>query len=218
VTGSRASDRRSSLRARGLRLEYVTVGWNAFEGAAAITAGLVAHSIALTAYGLDSSVEVFASAIAVWQLRREPAAQGGDRSEGRALRAIAACFLVVGVYVAAQSIRDLAGGTRPQHSPFGIAITVAACAVMTWLGVAKGRVARTLDHPVLSAEARFSLVDAALSATVLVGLALNALAGAWWADPAVALAVALFALREAWNGARESRHDGEPAVSRGAPA
>jgi divalent metal cation (Fe/Co/Zn/Cd) transporter len=192
---------RSRLRQRGLRLEYLTLAWNAFEGAAAITAGLVAHSIALTAFGLDSCVEVFASGVAAGQLRSTAGtADSQSRAERRALRSIAACFLGVGVYVGIQSIRDLVGGTRPEHSPFGIAITAAACLVMAWLGVTKRRVGCELGNLVLSAEASFSLVDSALSATVLLGLGLNALAGVWWADPAVAIAVATFALREGREG------------------
>src|SRR5207253_4422783 len=109
---------------------------------------------------------------------------------------IAFCFLVVGVYVGVQSVRQLIRGTRPESSPFGIAITAAACVVMSVLGVSKRRLARALANPVLAAEASFTLVDGALSATVLAGLCLNALAGAWWADPGAALAIAVFALNE----------------------
>src|SRR5207302_11330916 len=167
----------STLRDRALRLEYLTVAWNAFEGAAAIVAGLVAHSIALTAFGLDSSIEVLASAVAARQLRSM--GRGSDvaaaRIERRGLRTIAFCFLVVGVYVGVQSVRQLIRGTRPESSPFGIAITAAACVVMSVLGVSKRRLARALTNPVLAAEASFTLVDGALSATVLAGLCLNAL-------------------------------------------
>jgi divalent metal cation (Fe/Co/Zn/Cd) transporter len=192
----------TSLRRRALRLEYVTVAWNAFEGAAAIVAGLVAHSIALTAFGLDSSIEVLASGVAAWQLRS--VGRGSDASaervERRALRTIAICFLAVGAYVGVQAVREVAKGSRPHSSPFGIAITAAACAVMLVLGVRKRSLARQLENRVLAAEATFTLVDGALSATVLVGLCLNALAGLWWADPAAAVAIALFALNEGREG------------------
>ena len=99
-------------------------------------------------------------------------------------------------YVGAQSVLRLISRTRPEASPVGIALTAAAAIVMTVLGVWKGRIARVIGNRVLAAEARFSLVDAALSATVLVGLVANAAAGWWWADPIVALVIALFALRE----------------------
>jgi divalent metal cation (Fe/Co/Zn/Cd) transporter len=188
---------RRALTRRGLHLEYATIGWNAFEGIAAIAAGIVAHSVALTAFGLDSAVEVFASSVAAWQLRAE-----GRHRDRRALRLIGLCFLLVGIYVGVQSIVHLVTGARPSGSPFGVAITAAAVVVMSGLGVAKRSVAGALGNPVLGAEARFSLVDAGLSATVLLGLLLNLTLGWWWADPASALAIAGLALVEAIEGLR----------------
>ena len=189
-----------SLVRRGLRLEYLTLGWNAFEGIVAITAGILAHSVALTAFGLDSSLEVFASMVAIWQLRGSDPAR--DR---RALRLIGACFLVVAVYVGVQATLDLALQRHPGTSPVGVALTAAAAAMMILLGVAKLRVGRDLDNPVLKAEARFSLVDAGLSTTVLVGLVLNLAFGLWWADAAAALVLAAFALKEGIEGVRVTR-------------
>ena len=188
---------RAALRGRALRLEYVTIGWNAFEGAAAIAAGIVAHSVALTAYGLDSSVEVVASSVAAWQLHGI-----GMGRERRALRLIGLCFLVVAAYVGVESVLRLASDARPRGSPFGVAITAAAILIMTWLGIAKARLARRMGNRVLAAEARFSLVDAGLSATVLAGLVLNLSLGWWWADPVAALAIAGLALWEGSEGVR----------------
>jgi len=186
-----ADDEETRARRRGLRLVYATVAWNAFEGVAAIAAGVLAHSVALTAYGLDSSLEVFVSLIAAWQLRA-----GGTHRDRAALRAIGVSYLAVAAYVGMQSVLRLISRAHPQASPFGIALTAAAAVVMVVLGLAKGRVARTIGNRVLAAEAGFSLVDAALSCTVLVGLTLNAVAGWWWADPCVALVLAAFALKE----------------------
>ncbi len=182
---------RGAARRRGLRLVYATIAWNAFEGAAAIAAGIAASSVALTAYGLDSSLEVFVGVVTVWQLEGR-----GPLRDRPALRAIGVSYLIVAAYVGVQSILRLISGARPEASPFGIVLTAAAAIVMTALGVAKGRIARVIENRVLAAEARFSLVDAALSTTVLVGLVANAAAGWWWADPLVALVIALFALRE----------------------
>ena len=179
------------LRRRGLRLVYTTIAWNALEGVAAIVAGVAAHSVALTAFGLDSAVEVFVSAVAVWQLsgRRE-------RPDTAALRIIGACFLLVGIYVAAESVLKLVSGARAEPSSVGVALTASAMVVMTALGLAKGRVGGRLGNRVLEAEARFSLVDAGLSGTVLIGLVLNLSLSWWWADPIVALVLAVLALRE----------------------
>ena len=188
---------RAALVRRGLRLEYLTLAWNAFEGTVAITAGILAHSVALTAFGLDSSLEVFASMVTIWQLRGSTAAR--DR---RALRLIGACFLLVAGYVAVQATLDLALRRHPGTSPVGVALTASAAVAMIALGVAKLRVGRQLDNPVLKAEARFSLVDAGLSLTVLAGLVLNLAFGWWWADAAAALVLAAFALKEGIDGVR----------------
>jgi divalent metal cation (Fe/Co/Zn/Cd) transporter len=182
---------------RGLRLEYVTLVWNVFEGAGALVAGLLAHSVALTAFGLDSSLEVFASLVAIWQLKGTT-----SRRDRTALRLIGACFLLVAGYVGIQATIDLVKGHHPGTSAAGVALTAAAAIVMLVLGILKNRVGRELDNPVLMAEARFSLVDAGLSATVLLGLVLNLALGWWWADAAAALVLAAYSLREAVEGLR----------------
>jgi divalent metal cation (Fe/Co/Zn/Cd) transporter len=120
---------------------------------------------------------------------------------------IGVSYLAVAAYVGTQSILHLVGGSRPHGSPFGIALTAAAAVVMTMLGLWKGRVAAVIRNRVLAAEARFSLIDAALSLTVLAGLALNAAFGWWWADPAVALLLAVLAVREGMEGLTSSDAD-----------
>ncbi len=175
----------------------MTIGWNAFEGVAAIAAGIVAHSVALTAFGLDSSIEVLASSVAAWQLRAE-----GAHRDRPALRAIGVCFLAVAAYVGVQALMRLSTGEHPKESPVGIALTAAAVVVMSVLGLAKRTIGRELANKVLSAEADFSLVDAGLSGTVLVGLVLNATLGWWWADPVAAILIALLALSEGIEGLR----------------
>src|ERR1043166_9585811 len=92
----------AALLRRGLLLEYATIAWNVLEGAGAIAAGIAVHSVALTAYGLDSSIEVFASSVAAWQLR-DPS----ERRETPALRILGGCYLVVAAYVGVQAILHL---------------------------------------------------------------------------------------------------------------
>jgi divalent metal cation (Fe/Co/Zn/Cd) transporter len=189
---------RSHLRRRAFRLEYVTVLWNTLEGVASIVAGVVAGSVSLVAFGLDSSVEVFASLVVIWELR------GVDRGrERRALRLIGAGYLAVAAYVAWDASRALIDGDRPAASPLGMVLLAATVVVMVALGVAKLRVGRQLDSPTVQADGRFSLVDASLALAVLIGLALNAVLGWWWADGVLALLIALLAAREgvdAWRG------------------
>lgn len=194
------TDERRRLRNRALLIEYLTIGWNCFEGAASIVAGVAAASVALIAFGLDSSVEVFASAVVVWELR----GAGGGR-ERRALRLIGGAYLVVAVYVLQDAARSLLAQHHAAASPGGIALMVATIGVMNALAFAKLRTGRALGSATVLADATFSFIDAGLSATVLLGLLLNALAGWWWADQGLAILIALYAGRE---GIEALRGDG----------
>jgi divalent metal cation (Fe/Co/Zn/Cd) transporter len=189
-----------SLHRRALTLEGATIAWNVLEGLAAIIAGLLAGSVALVAFGLDSSVEVFASAVVVWELR------GADRRrERRAVKAIGGAYLVVAVYVLLDAGNALRLANRPEASPIGMLLLASTVVVMAVLGVAKLRVGRELGSATVAADGRFSLVDGSLAAAVLAGLALTALFGWWWADAVLAIGISLLAFREgreAWIGAR----------------
>ena len=191
VPPASADQRRQLLLRRAFRLEYVTIAWNTLEGIVAIAAGISAGSVSLVAFGLDSSVEVFASLVVVWELR------GSDRSgEHRALRLIGLGYIVVGVYVAWDTVVSFAGGHRPDASPVGIAFLAGTVVVMLLLAAGKLRTGREMDSPTVQADGRFSLVDGALAGAVLVGLLLTALLGWWWADAVLAGLIALLALRE----------------------
>jgi divalent metal cation (Fe/Co/Zn/Cd) transporter len=195
---SRVGPGETGLRRRALALEFVTIAWNLLEGVLAIVAGFLAGSVALVAFGLDSSVEVFASAVVVWELR------GVDRRrERRAVRAIGAAYLVVAVYILLDSGNALRIANRPEASPMGMLLLAATVLVMAVLGIAKLRVGRELHSATVTADGRFSLVDGLLAGAVLVGLALTALLGWWWADALLAIGISLLAFREgreAWIG------------------
>src|SRR5215468_1802777 len=124
------------LRRRGFWLEYATMAWMVAEAAVAITAGVVAASIALVGFGLDSVIELLSATIVIWQLRGEIAGQ--DR-ETRAIQLIGVTFFALAVYLTAESIRDLVTQTRPGQSVPGLAVTAAALIVMPVLAVAKRR-------------------------------------------------------------------------------
>jgi divalent metal cation (Fe/Co/Zn/Cd) transporter len=181
----------SDLRRLAFRLEYATIAWNLLEGLAAIITGLLAGSVSLVAFGLDSSVEVFASAVVVWELR------GADRrQERRAVRAIGVAYLVVAAYVFVDAANALRVGNRPESSPIGMVLLASTVVVMLGLGLAKLRVGRRLDSQTVVADGRFSLVDGSLAGAVLAGLALSALFGWWWADALLAIGISALALSE----------------------
>jgi divalent metal cation (Fe/Co/Zn/Cd) transporter len=194
-------ERRRLLR-RAFRLEYLTLAWMVLEAAIAVTAGVVARSIALVAFGLDSIIELFAALVVIWQLRG--LAEEQEAKERVALRLISVTFFALAAYVAGEAIYDLVRGARPEVSVVGIAIAAAALVAMPVLSIMKTRVGHRLSNPALVAEAAESMFCAVLAAVVLLGLALNAAFGWWWADPVAALIVAAFAIREgveAWEEA-----------------
>ncbi|SEH10452.1 cation transporter [Thermoleophilum album] len=189
------------LRRRGLRLAWFIVVWDVIEGGVAVTAGLAAGSIALVGFGIDSTIEVFAAAVVIWQLRG-----GAHARMHTALRLIAITFFVLAAYVAFESVRDLVGQDKAGESIVGIVLNVVALAVMVPVAIAQRRTGRELENQVLVAQSEETWLSNYLSISLLVGLGLNAAFGLWWADPVAALVVAGIALREgreAWNESRK---------------
>ena len=203
---------RRVLLARGLRLEYLTVGWNVIEGVIAITAALAAGSVALLGFGIDSFVETISGLVLIWRLRREAAGtldeEATEAIERRAERLVGGAFFLLAAYITFDAITTLLAQEKPEASPVGIAVTSLSIAVMLWLARAKRRVAGELGSRALAADAEQTQACWYLSVVVLAGIGLNALLGWWWADPVAALAVVVLLVREgreAWRG--EEFHD-----------
>jgi divalent metal cation (Fe/Co/Zn/Cd) transporter len=187
------------LRRRGFALEYATMAWMVAEAAVAITAGVLASSIVLIGFGLDSVIEFFAAVIVVWQLRGEVA---GQQRETRAVRLIAVTFFALAAYLAAESIHDLVTRARPGESIVGLAVAAAALVVMPVLAVAKRRTGQAMGNRTLVTESAETFFCAYTSAAALAGVGLNTMLGWWWADPATALVIAALAVKEgleAWH-------------------
>jgi len=187
---------RSAVVRRGRQLEYVTVAWNSAEGIAALLAGLLAGSIALVGFGLDSLVEISSGAVLLWRLHAEANPQRRERVERRAQRLVGLCFLALAAYVAFDSIKGLMIRDAPRESLFGIGVAVAAVIAMPLLARAKRQVARQLKSGAMLADSRQSDFCAYLSGILLGGLLLNAVLGWWWADPVAALVMVPLIARE----------------------
>ena len=194
------ADRMARLRLRGFRLECASMTWMTVEAAVAIAAGVIASSIALTGFGLDSVLEFFAAIIVIWQLRGER-----EDRETRAVRLIGMTFFALALYLTVESIRDLAGHARPEQSIPGLAVTAAALIVMPLLAVAKRRTGNALGNRTLIADSAETVFCALISAATLLGVGLNAWLGWWWADPAAALAIAALAVKEGMEAWEEDR-------------
>lgn len=183
------------LRRRGLRLEYATLGWNVVGFVLVLAAAVVARSVALAGFGLDSPIEIVASLVVVWQLQEMHAVE----RERRALRVIGVAFLLLAVYIAAQSAYVLASEAHPKRSLVGIVWLALTAAAMFALATGKRATGRALGNRVLQTEARVTVIDGLLATAVLVGLILNAALGWWWADPAAAFVIVYYGLREGWH-------------------
>ncbi len=189
----------------GVWLVAGTLAYNVIEAGVALWAGTEADSIALLGFGLDSVIEVAAAAVLLWRLVVEILSEDTDRietAERRVHRFIGLTFLALAVYVVTQSILTLTSRSRPQESLVGIVLAAASLLVMPLIGWAKLRVAGRLRSTALRAEAKETLACAYLSLALLLGLLLNAILGWWWADPAVALLMVPWLLKEGVEGLR----------------
>jgi divalent metal cation (Fe/Co/Zn/Cd) transporter len=194
-----ATDRRAVLVRRIRLLVVATITYNVVEAVIALMAGTAAASGALIGFGLDSVIEV-ASAVAVaWQFSGED----HEARERRALRMIALSFFALAVYVTVEAVRTFFAAVAPESSITGVILAAVSLAVMPALSAAQRRAGRELGSASAVADSRQTLLCTYLSAVLLAGLLLNAGFGWWWADPAVALAIAGVAVNEgrtAWRG------------------
>jgi divalent metal cation (Fe/Co/Zn/Cd) transporter len=193
---------REAILARGRRLEYLTIAWNGLEAAVALAAGVLAGSVALVGFGLDSVIETGSAVILLWRLRAESGPHDRERVERRAHRLVGVSFLLLAAYVTVESVRALWLRLVPERSIAGIAIAVAAIIVMPLLARAKRRVAAQLGSGALESDSRQADFCAYLSAILLLGLLLNWLLGWWWADAVAALIMVPIVAREGVSGLR----------------
>jgi len=189
---------------RGRRLEYLTIGWNSLEAIIAVGAGVVAGSIALVGFGIDSVIEVSSGAILLWRL------VSGEHRERLALKLVGVSFLALAAYVAFDAAKSLWLREPPDASHIGIAVAALSLVVMPLLARAKRKVAASLNSRAMKADSRQTDICAYLSAILLAGLGLNALFGWWWADPVAALVMIPIIAKEGVEALRgETCCDGE---------
>jgi divalent metal cation (Fe/Co/Zn/Cd) transporter len=207
--GALAPELVERVRRRGLALAGLTIAWNVVEGIVAVGAGVAAGSIALVGFAFDSTVEVLSAWVVVWQFRAELRGGYDEARERRALRLIGVTFFVLAAYVSVEAVRDLFFVDAQAHeSTVGIALAATSLLVMPVLAWAKKRTAGQLGSPTLRADATETLLCTWLSATLLVGLVLNATVNWWWADPVAALVIAGLAAHEGLEAIRgDDDHD-----------
>lgn len=195
----------ASLLKRGFLLEYVTLGWNVIGVVIVLFAAFAAHSVALAGFGLDSLIEIFASVVVIWQLSGVSL-----KREQRALRLIGVAFILLALYILGQLAYTLLRGTHPASSAGGIAWLAATFVAMLALAWGKRITGTQLKNATLLTEGKVTLVDAYLAGAVLIGLALNALVGWWWADPLASLVIVYYGVREGLHAWREGAGNSSP--------
>ena len=188
-------------------LSWTSLAYMALEGMVAVVAGIIAGSIALIGFGLDSAIEGFASVVIVWRFTGWRTLS--EHAERRAQRLVAIQFFILAPYVGVESVRALLDGSHAEESIVGIALAASSLALMPLLGRAKQRIGSRIGSSATASEGKQNLLCAYLAAALLIGLLGNALFGAWWLDPVVGLLIAGVAIqegREAWRGDACSAH------------
>ncbi len=171
----------TNMLRRGRLLQYFTISWNSLEAIVGISFGIIAGSIALVGFGVDSVIESSSGAIILWRLF------AGEEHERLALRLVGVSLLALAAYVAFDAVKSLIFQERPDESYVGIGLAIVSLIVMPLLAREKRTVAARLNSRAMHADSRQTSICAYLSAILLVGLLLNALVGWWWADPFAAL-------------------------------
>ncbi len=192
---------RYRLIRRARTLSLLSIGWMTVEAGVAIVSALVAGSVALLAFGLDSLIELVSASTILWLYTGSRS--GSVAAERRAQQLVAVCFGVLALYVTVDAINTLAGGSHPETSWPGVAVAAGAILVMPLLARAKGSVAVQLGSAATAGDAAQSWLCAISAAAVLVSILANAALGWWWLDPIAGLGIAGLAAhegREAWAG------------------
>ena len=200
TAGVVANERERYIRYARL-LAWSSLLWMTAEGVIAVVAGVVAGSIALIGFGIDSAIEGMASVVIIWRFWGARALS--EQAERRAQKLVAVQFFILAPYVAFEAGRALVAGHEAETSWLGIALTITSAALMPVFGIAKRRVGERLGSAATKAEGTQNMLCAYLSVAVLAGLLGNTLFGLWWLDPVAALFIAYVAVREgreAWSG------------------
>lgn len=190
---------------KGLLAEYFTVGWNIIEGIVAIVAGILAGSIALVGFGLDSYIEVASGLVLIWRLGKSGFGDGNEEeaADKKAVLFVGVTFFALAAYVLYESGKKLYFHERPEASLIGIILAIISLIAMPLLAFYKKKIAAEINSRALRADALETLACSYLSLTLLLGLGANALFGWWWADPAAALAMIYFLVHEGTGAIRE---------------
>lgn len=197
----------SQLHKKALSLSYFTVGYNILEGIVSIFAGLLAGSIALVGFGLDSFVESLSGGVMIWRFKKhgKMSEEEEEKVEKKAARFVAYTFFILGAYVLYESIKKLILHETPERSLFGIIIALVSMIAMPILYYMKFKTGKSIGSRSLVADSKQTLACMFLSVALLIGLGLNYLYGLWQADPIVGLVIVIFLIKEGYETLKEEK-------------
>ena len=197
----------SRLHKKALLLSYFTVGYNLVEGIVSISAGLLAGSIALVGFGLDSFVESLSGSVMIWRFRKQGkiSKEEEERVEKKAIRLVAYTFFLLGAYVLYESVKKIYFHEIPDPSLFGIIIAIVSIIVMPVLFYMKYRTGESINSRSLVADSKQTLACVFLSVALLIGLGLNYLYGLWQADSVVGFVVVAYLIKEGYATLKEEK-------------
>ena len=191
----------SRLHRKALSLSYFTVGYNISEGIVSILAGLLADSIALVGFGLDSFVESLSGCVMVWRLRKhgKVSEEEEEKIEKKAVRFVSYTFFILGAYVLYESLEKLYAREIPRPSLLGISVAIVSIIVMPILFFMKYQIGKSIRSKSMIADSKETLACVFLSAALLMGLGLNYVYGLWQADPIVGLVIVFYLGKEGYS-------------------
>jgi divalent metal cation (Fe/Co/Zn/Cd) transporter len=192
-----AQDEWHRLLSDATRWSAISMVWAGVVGAISLVAGLSVSSVALIGFGANSFLDGSASAVLVWRFRHEHLGTADATSvERRAVLAVGAAMVGVGLYLGVSAVSALATHSEPETSAVGIVLTGASVLVFPVLARAKLRLAAPLGSTALRGDGVLSLAGAVLAAATLTSLVLDAAFDWWWADAAAALLISAILLAE----------------------
>ena len=187
------------------RLEWLTIGWMTIEAVVAIAAGVTAGSLVLTAFGLDSVIEVASAGVFMWRssIELRHGQKFSESAERTASRIGGALLFLLAAYVTAAALWQLWRGTGEEFSWPGFIVALIAIPAMRYLAYRKLTIAEKIGSRALRADAMEAVTCGWLSSVVVISLAAQWLVGAWWIDSVGSLAIVWLLVKEgheAWQG------------------
>ena len=196
---------RALLIRTAFRLEWFTVAWMVVEAAVALASGVIARSISLIAFGIDSLIELVSACVLIWRLNVElrHGRSVAERAERAASRIGGALLFALAAYIVVAAGWRLWTRQGADFSWPGLLVSLAAIPIMWLLSRQKLQIAEALGSRALRTDAVESITCGWLSFVVLIGLLAQLALGAWWVDTATSLVIVWLLVkegREAWQG------------------